>query len=317
MRVVKETTSTRERESARQRAALQRLAHCVTWVLVCVCAACLFSSDARAQSRPSIELQWKESYREPGWADGASIVALQASTAAIVFGVGSDREPFFEGPWPLDDEIQEPILGSTEADLGLLSGISDGFWYGLLGWSILIEPWLVDYAIWDAPDVAVRVFVVNVHTLSLAAFISTMQQYFVRRERPPTLECRASADDPPACTDREIVGFPSGHFLMSSTAATLTCLNGDEFGHYGTPAGYWIACLGTAAAAMSVGVLRISANAHYPSDTIAGGLMGVTIGYLFPKLLYYRSSEGDSPNSTIAFPWVGGNAGGFMLHSTW
>jgi membrane-associated phospholipid phosphatase len=97
---------------------------------------------------------------------------------------------------------------------------------------------------------------------------------FVYDERVP-LEVRQS--DPDAA-----LSFWSGHAATAFTAAASTSTT-FWLRHPESP-WRWLVIAGSAAAATSVGLLKIHAGYHYPSDILAGAAAGVASGVLVPVL---------------------------------
>ena len=84
-------------------------------------------------------------------------------------------------------------------------------------------------------------------------------------------------DTHPAChaviTPADTFSFPSGHSAAAAMLATITLIT---FGTAATPLLIWAA---------GVALSRVVLGVHFPSDVIAGALLGSAIGYLATLLI--------------------------------
>jgi membrane-associated phospholipid phosphatase len=76
--------------------------------------------------------------------------------------------------------------------------------------------------------------------------------------------------------------FPSGHVAASFAAATSTVVLLQGLDR--DPAAAWAAVAGFTAAA-GVGVLRVVAGKHFPTDVAGGAAVGAAAGWLVPSLV--------------------------------
>lgn len=76
--------------------------------------------------------------------------------------------------------------------------------------------------------------------------------------------------------DRALTSFPSGHTATAFSIATAIAYMWPKF------------TLIAWTCALSVGISRIAISAHYPSDVLAGGLIGILSVYL---ILYYWNKK--------------------------
>ncbi|MEO1230320.1 MAG: phosphatase PAP2 family protein [Myxococcota bacterium] len=92
------------------------------------------------------------------------------------------------------------------------------------------------------------------------------------------------------------LSFPSGHTSMAfAGAASLSSMLDQRY-----PAEPWAIGVSVAgfALASAVGINRVLAGRHFPSDVLAGAALGTTLGLLIPLL--HRSDEPDSGTSPAA-----------------
>ncbi len=117
-------------------------------------------------------------------------------------------------------------------------------------------------------------------TFLVSAFISTALKYSFKRERPfktyPDLEKEASGGG---------YSFPSGH--TSDAFATATALS------IAFPKWYVIAPSFVWAGA--VGYSRMDLGVHYPSDVLAGAIVGSGSAYLTYKLNKWINKKTNKP----------------------
>jgi membrane-associated phospholipid phosphatase len=59
-----------------------------------------------------------------------------------------------------------------------------------------------------------------------------------------------------------------------------------------------IACYTALGLATATGLLRVTSNNHYLSDIVVGAVIGLSMGYLLPRFVYF----GDDPVRTSSAP---------------
>ena len=92
-------------------------------------------------------------------------------------------------------------------------------------------------------------------------------------------------------------GDTSVAFSLAAGGSTIAFLRGYEYAP-------WVA-IGSGVAATGAGVLRVSANAHWPSDVLTGALVGTAIGVAVPLLLHPRVHDQDGPVVSSTAPLAG------------
>ena len=91
--------------------------------------------------------------------------------------------------------------------------------------------------------------------------------------------------------------FPSGHTAMAFAAAVQMGMVEDRL-HGGNSGWVWSAGLGVATL---TGCLRYAAGKHYPSDILAGAILGSVVGWLIPKLHEADGFAGDATTPMLSF----------------
>ena len=86
----------------------------------------------------------------------------------------------------------------------------------------------------------------------------------LKRRRPP--EALPSFSSAIQASDK--FSFPSGHSMASFCLATILCLH---YGSYAEPLFVW---------AVAVAIARVLLGVHFPSDVVAGAVLGVCIAIL-------------------------------------
>jgi membrane-associated phospholipid phosphatase len=151
----------------------------------------------------------------------------------------------------------------------------------ILAWSLLASP--VVFAASEleggnAPTLAVM----YVETLLLKNGVVQLLKGTTARTRP-----LAYNDDPDLPEGEKLRvstrrSFPSGHTANAFAAAVFLGTTYSRL-HPDSRARTWV-WVGSLTAAGTVGFLRYGAGRHFPTDVIAGALLGSAIGYLVPKL---------------------------------
>lgn len=147
-------------------------------------------------------------------------------------------------------------------------------------------------------------FVIYTETLSISLATTNLAKLTVRRPRPSAyqkqeqLNAQYGKDNAPSITDTDSgMSFYSGHTaLVASVASTATYL-----AFVRAPKGSprpWITLGVGAAMTAFVGVERVRAGAHFPTDVIAAAMAGIGIGLLVPHLHRFDESKARSV-------WVG------------
>lgn len=146
--------------------------------------------------------------------------------------------------------------------------------------------------------------VIYSETLSISLATTNLAKLTVRRPRPSAyqkqeqLDAQYGRENAPSITDTDSgMSFYSGHTaLVASVASTATYL-----AFVRAPKGSprpWITMGVGAAMTAFVGIERVRASAHFPTDVIAASTAGIGIGLLVPHLHRFDESKARSV-------WVG------------
>ncbi len=140
------------------------------------------------------------------------------------------------------------------------------------------------------------------NTLMLDVAITAAVKLNVARQRPAFYYGHPEQTSfAPTAADANL-SFFSGHtsvaFCLAASSSTIAFLRGYDYAPY--------VAVGTGLAAASAGMLRIAAEAHWPTDVIAGAAVGTAIGAGIPLLLHARSRTSPTSLPTVtAVPPVG------------
>jgi len=155
--------------------------------------------------------------------------------------------------------------------------------------------------------------VIYAEALSITWAATNMAKLTVRRPRPRAYQEQErlyeiyGMDDAPSITQTDTsLSFFSGHTaLVATVTSTASYL---AFTRSPGTARPWITLLGGAALTVFVGVQRVRAGEHFPTDVIAGAMAGAGIGLLVAHL--HRDEASASPSLWIGF---NGEPGGGSL----
>jgi membrane-associated phospholipid phosphatase len=142
-------------------------------------------------------------------------------------------------------------------------------------------------------DAQVRSGWIQVEGLLVAAGTAELLKRLVSRPRPTTYYPASSRPDDPEYdieAEHAFTSFPSGHstiaWVSATTGMTQLVLERPDLpflAHFAS--GFAAGALGA-----SVSVLRVEAEAHHPSDALAGALLGSAAGVTIP-LLHDRGAD--------------------------
>jgi membrane-associated phospholipid phosphatase len=123
-------------------------------------------------------------------------------------------------------------------------------------------------------------FVVAAETLAVAGALDQLTKLAVRRPRPNVYD--VPADARALSVADNYVSFYSGH-TSTAFAAGMAYATTFALRHPDDPARGWVYA-GAGVAAGAVGVLRVLSGEHFPTDVLAGAVMGSAVGLIIPRL---------------------------------
>jgi membrane-associated phospholipid phosphatase len=141
--------------------------------------------------------------------------------------------------------------------------------------------------------------IVIMESTGLAVATAHAIRFGIRRPRPTQYE--GGADVQMSDLERHL-SFPSGH--STSSAAIATAFATTYWLHHPDDPSRWFVAGGSFAAATLAGFGRVGAGRHFPSDAIAGQVIGTAFGILIPLAheanLNVAVSTGDSKTINVS-----------------
>jgi membrane-associated phospholipid phosphatase len=251
---------------------------------------CLLPGVLAAQERPF-----------PYELDGRDIVL--ASVGAGTAGLGFLLQGAVEAPTSAEISTLDP--GSVNRfDRGATGNWSED-WQAISDWTrdglvaaaglATFLPVVVESRWSDAATLGA----ILAETAALTFGITNLTKVAARRRRP-YLYNQAFTVEERAQLAREsgqaTLSFPSGHTSVAFAAATfLSTVYGDVHGPTRASKWIWASSLG---AASLVGVARVRAGRHFPTDVLVGAAIGAAVGHLIPRL----HRVGGPPIDVVAAP---------------
>jgi membrane-associated phospholipid phosphatase len=253
-----------------------------------------------AQTCPAEELEWRPPWRRVGPAEylvtggAVSTYVLTRFVAPKTYDA-SWRDPIlFDAPVRNAFQLGNPTAreyADTSADI--LINV-------LLLQSLAVDPWLVAALGRGSPDVGWQLFVISAQSHALAMLLNSATKLVIARQRPYWDGCDEEATYHESCDGAaRYRSFYSSHSSIAATSAGLICAHHTNVAIYGSAAADIVACASAGVAAAAVGVLRVAAQEHWASDVVVGQLIGFSIGYFVPTLVYYREpTQTEASNGT-------------------
>lgn len=224
---------------------------------------------------------------------------LIGALTVVQFGVPAPTQASWAGNG-FDDWVRSGLRLSGEGGRVVAGTTSDVFVFVLTAFPLL-NAMLVAGAEHERWDIAWRLVVLDVETLTTATLAAISLQKMTRRERPFVQECQTNPNLSDCTPGGRYQSFPSAHTTLVFAAVALECFH---HGYLDTSHTGWgaAACPATVSVATITAVLRVMADRHWATDVLAGAVLGGAIGVAIP-LLHLAVAKGQTP--TVVTPAIG------------
>jgi membrane-associated phospholipid phosphatase len=235
------------------------------------------------------ELEWRPEWRRAGLPEYVVTAGALSAYFAVRFVAAKSDEAAWRTPILFDAPVRDALRLQARGARDGTETAADVLEYALLAQSFALDPWLAAGLARRSPDVGWQLFTISAQSHSLAMLLNATTKHLIPRERPYAQACIRDPSYHAACTEHDrFRSFYSSHSSIAATSAGLACSHHTNVRLYGDSVADVAACAGTGLLALSVGALRIVSDEHWASDVITGQLIGFSIGYFLPTLLYYR-----------------------------
>lgn len=244
------------------------------------------------------ELEWRPEWRRVGLPEYVVTAGALSAYFAVRFVAPKSDDAAWGMPILFDGPVRNALRLEARRAREATDTAADILDYILLAQSFAVEPWLVAGLARRSPEVGWQLFTINAQSHSVAMLLNATTKLFIARERPYTGACIQDPSYHEACLESDRYrSFYSSHSSVAATSAGLACAHHTNVSLYGHPVADIVACAGTGLLALSVGALRIASDEHWATDVFTGQLIGFSIGYFLPMLLYYRERSGAAPGA--------------------
>jgi membrane-associated phospholipid phosphatase len=268
----------------------------------------LFTGKAGAQDEH--RLSWHSDWRRVGGIEYAVTTGMFATFVGVWF-LPPAAEPIWTEPVLFDTATRDALRLHTRHGRNIAGSVSDGV--ALVSYlpPLIIDPLIVAGFGDRNPDVAWQLFIISMQSYSITFVLNAVSKRVLARERPYARPCLKDPEYSSSCKHQDrFRSFYSGHAAITATSAGLICAQHTHVPLYGPPeqpdgSGGEIdrgVCIAAIAGMLTTGTLRIVADKHWASDVIVGTFLGLSVGYLLPTLVYFKSFESkpDAADSRIA-----------------
>ncbi|HMJ11119.1 MAG TPA: phosphatase PAP2 family protein [Polyangiaceae bacterium] len=284
------------------REAVPRPCLCLSFSLAVFAVLWLGSPSAVAQTESAHRLSWHSDWRRVNGVEYAITSSLFATFMATWF-LPPLEDALWTRPVFLDRSTRRALRARTRQGRNTAGAVSDAL--AALSYlpPLLIDPMLVAGVEDQNPDVAWQLFVISTQSYAITVTLNHLSKRIFARQRPYAFACTREADYSDDCENADrFRSFYSGHSAVTATSAGLICAHHTHVPLYGGANYDRLTCAAALAGMFTTGALRMVADKHWNSDVLVGHLLGFSVGYLLPTLVYYKSfqSKPDRESGNVA-----------------
>lgn len=239
------------------------------------------------------EAKWDPAWPKFSKAEMAFTAGMGLSAAAAVLLYHTPTRNW-DGGILFDEAARSGLRLRTREARTVTASISDGIYYGLLAFPLLVDLPLAGL-VHKNGELVVQMLAMDLESFAVGGVLA-MSFEKVGRARPMLEECERDPGYDRKCGNGPNLnsGFLSGHTAIAFTGAGLICAHHTHLPLYGGGAPDIAVCIAGLAAAFTQGTFRVTSDNHYASDVLLGAGLGLASGWLLPSLLHYRKSSGGS-----------------------
>jgi hypothetical protein len=248
-------------------------------------------------------------FQSPASADLYNALLYMGGTAAVEFGTTAERR--WTGTNGFDKDIRSGLRGgsaSSRKDANTASDVMLAVSAGVLPLASIGKT-LSEGDCYQAYDMTTDAL----ESIMLTLLVTEAAKSIAGRERPFVQECDGSPPSDARCGDRDRKqSFWSGHAATAAAGAGLSCSYAIKRKTWGDGAtAQAVPCALGAGAALTTGILRITADKHWATDVFVGLAVGATVGYFdtwgpFDLLRFEaKSDDGVWDAQGVVLPYAG------------
>jgi len=251
-----------------------------------VLATAVLASAASVHADQAETVAWQPEWHKLGALELVTSSVLAATAVGLVLFV-DQHSSGAHGGILFDDGLRNALRADTR------SGRDRARLIGDIGYrSMLVFP-LVDlgvtWAIHGNDEVALQMLGIHFEVVAVAGFVGILTDHAIGRARPSVEPCDDDPNYEKFCNASDQFGsFLSGHTIMATASAAVTCAHHMNLPLYGGGAGDIAACAAASAFALTTGIARVINDRHWATDVTAALLIGGAAGYLWPDWYHYR-----------------------------
>jgi membrane-associated phospholipid phosphatase len=253
----------------------------------------LVPSPASGQADEPHRLRWHSEWRRVNGVEYALTSGLFATFMAVWF-LPPLEEPLWTRPVLLDAATRRGLRARTRQGRNTAGRISDVLAAASYLPPLLVDPMIVAGIEDRNPDVAWQLFVISTQSYAITITLNHVSKRIFARQRPYAFACTRDSKYSDDCDNADrFRSFYSGHAAVTATSAGLVCAHHTHVPLYGGGNADRLTCAAALAGMLTTSTLRMVADKHWNSDVVVGTLLGLSVGYLLPTLVYYKSFQSE------------------------